>query len=70
MYYGVKEVADMLNCGVETIRRKIKNNSLKAIKINNHYKVTKDDVIEMLKNSINVSENENVDDVISKILNK
>ncbi len=52
MNYSIKEVATLLKCDPETIRRRIRNNKLKAIKVNNQFKIKEEDIIEMLKNYI------------------
>ena len=52
MYYSVKDTANILKCDPETIRRRIRNNKLKAIKVNSQFKIREEDVIEMLKEHV------------------
>ena len=52
MYYSIKDIARLLGCDPETIRRRIRDKKLKAIKVNNQFKVKEEDLIEMLKEKI------------------
>ncbi len=52
MYYSVKDVASILKCDPETIRRRIRTNKLKAIKVNSQFKIKENDIIEMLTENV------------------
>ena len=50
-YYSIKDVADLLQCDPETVRRRIRSGKLKAIKLNGRVKILEEDLIAMLKES-------------------
>ncbi len=52
MYYSVKEVADLLHCDRETVRRWVRTKKLKAIKVNLEFKIREEDLLDLLKNKI------------------
>lgn len=68
-YYSIKEVAKMLRCDPETIRRKIRSGKLKAIKYGMIFKVEENDIIELLKKETTGVdfENKNLNDILSQI---
>jgi len=47
--YTIGEVADLLNCHKDTVRRAIKAGALKAVKLGKDYRVSKPDLEEWWK---------------------
>lgn len=69
MYYDVKDVATIIGCGVETVRRWINQGELKAIKMHNHYKIKKEDIYEMLLTSNSGKNKDEIADYLKTITN-
>ena len=58
MYLSVKEVSKIFKCGVETVRRWISEGKLKAVKLNNHYKIEKNSLYNLVSSNNTDAEDE------------
>ena len=67
MYYTTKEVAKILKCDPETVRRKIRSGKLKSIMIDGKHKISEESLVNMIKKyikGIDVS-NMNLEEILS-----
>lgn len=70
MYYNTNEVASLLGFTAETVRRKIRNGEISAIKIRDKHKIPKEEVRRYLINTVSadVTEEEK-NKIVDGILN-
>ena len=47
--YTIKEVAEIFNCHIETVRRSIAKGKIKAFKIGNEWRVSKEEVERIMR---------------------